>query len=147
MPALSPPRTTGLRFRFSLRTLLIGTVLIGFVAAWYGAEWNRIRRQRATVQKLHTNNVSVDWDYQRPDGNTIQKSAPPQGSRFMRALFGDDAGAYVDTAYLLNIGEKTDVCLALLPNFPKMKTIVIGSAMTPQSPRLIASNPQLAELF
>jgi hypothetical protein len=146
MPASSSPRTTGFRFRFSLRTLLLGTVLIGFVAAWYSAEWNRIQRQRSLMEMLSTNQVSVYWDYQSSAGANIDLTQPPPGSRIMRALFGDDASAYVDTAYLLNVGEQTDASLALLSNFPKLKTIVVGPGMTHAGLQHIARNPQLAEL-
>lgn len=147
MTAPSPLRTTGFRFRFSLRTLLIGTVLLSFVAAWYGGEWHRIWRQRAVVQELHANLVTLNWDYQRADGTTMIMSQPPPGSWFRRALFGDDGYSDVNVAYLLTDSEKTDASLALLPNFPKMKIIVVGPGVTSVGLQHIARNPQLAELL
>lgn len=126
---------------------MLGTVLVSILAAWYGGEWNRLRRQRAVVQQLTANEGSVYWASQPQAWEALDNSQPPPSSGIARALLGDDAFAYVDTVYLHGVHEKTDASLALLPDLPKLQTLVVGGPhVTDESLKLIARNPRLTNL-
>jgi len=82
------------RLRFSLRTLLIITVLVAIPSAWLGKHWLRTRVQRPIVAQIKANGGQVYYDYQS-DGKNFDSSKTPPGWAPLRAMLGDDFFATV----------------------------------------------------
>jgi hypothetical protein len=85
------------RLRFSLRTLLIITVLVAIPSAWLGKHWLRTRVQRPMVAKIKANGGQVYYDYQS-DRKNFDSSKTPPGWAPLRAMLGDDFFATVKVA-------------------------------------------------
>jgi Leucine-rich repeat (LRR) protein len=143
----SPPATKRLRFRFSLRTLLIAMVVLGLAAAWVGSVANRVRKQRAIVQELKSSGADIYYDYQREVNRGGNKSRLPFGDAVLSRTVGDDVFAYVAHVSWYRTDDRTHAALALLPQLPRLTRLHIrGPHVTDDSLALIARNPQLSIL-
>src|SRR5438105_2837109 len=86
------------RFRFSLRTLLLATVVLGLFLGWLGNLLIRVRRQRQIVTQITNTGGRVSYGYEQSEGTlvgNVWQGAPPPGPKIIRALLGDDIYAYV----------------------------------------------------
>src|SRR5437879_3693406 len=68
--------------QFSLRSLLIFTVLCALAAAWLGRKIERKRQEQAAVDAIRESGGTVVYDYE--DGNN------PDGPTRLRSLLGDN---------------------------------------------------------
>jgi hypothetical protein len=125
--ASSPPRKRSL-FRFSLRTFLIATMLLGVVLGWFVKVQTRVLRQRRVVKQIQSVRAGVGYDYQVAGGWDDEKWQPP-GPKVLRMLLGDDAFAEVHTVYLVGTKhqyESTPDDLASLAAFPRLQVLRVG---------------------
>lgn len=126
-PTSSPPRKRSL-FRFSLRTFLVATMLLGVVLGWFAKVQNRVLRQRRVVKQIQSVRAGVGYDYQIASGWDCAKWQPP-GPKVLRMLLGDDAFAEVHTVNLLGLKrnyESTPDDLASLAEFPRLQVLRMG---------------------
>jgi hypothetical protein len=82
---LSPRR----RFQFSLRTLLIVTVVVAAMAGWLGRGIEHNRRQSEVVKAVTSIGGYVYYDYERR-GSGWSRGPEPNGPRSLRAIFGEN---------------------------------------------------------
>src|SRR6476661_3465235 len=83
------------RFRFSLRALLLATVVLGIFFGWLGNLLIRVRHQRKIVGQLTEMGAQVQVVYDYRIGKRIPqgyegRDGPPPGPKLLRLLFGDD---------------------------------------------------------
>jgi hypothetical protein len=91
------------RFQFSIRTLLLLTIVVPIPCSWLASEMRAARRQEEAVEAIRRSGgiVMYDWETKaRQPGNPLQ---PPR-SAWLRTLLGDAFFAMVTEVYL----EKAD---------------------------------------
>ena len=81
-------------FSFSLRSLLVLTLIVAALFAWFGKYIIRSRIERSVVAKIQAAGGRVYYDYQLGFGG-FDKSPTPTGSRLTRYLLGNDIYATV----------------------------------------------------
>ena len=64
----------GWRFQFSLRSLLVATVVVAIPFSWLAVEMKRAREQREAVEAIRKAGGARLYDYEL--GNTLLRSAP-----------------------------------------------------------------------
>ena len=87
------PRRPGfrLRFQFSIRSLLLLTVVVAVACSWLAAEMERARKQRETVEEIEKAGGTVSYDYQLdPYGDWDTRCQATGTSRGCEKLLGDD---------------------------------------------------------
>src|SRR5258708_7595905 len=82
-PKADPPKRKRRRFQFSLRTLLIFTLVVAVACAWLGRKIEQKRREREAVEAI-VKKGGVAW-YEMENG--IEK---PAGPDWLRNLLGED---------------------------------------------------------
>ncbi len=79
-----------LRFQFSIRSLLILTIVVAIPCSWMAVEMKAARKQEATKKEIEKAGgiFSYDWQF---DANNIPRQYPePPGPEWLRKLLGDD---------------------------------------------------------
>ncbi len=104
--------------QFSLRSLLLFTVICAVVAGWLGRFIVRKHRDREIVAALVRLGGSVRYDYQ--DANF--RGEPP-GPQWLRSLFGENLFSEVEEA---GLDEATDSILALIGELKQLKTFRVN---------------------
>jgi hypothetical protein len=85
-----PPKRKGRWFQFSLRTLLIFTLICAIACAWLARRIEQKRRERAAVDAiLQLKGSVVLYDYELNDSGDIVGGEMPQPA-WLRRFFGDD---------------------------------------------------------
>jgi hypothetical protein len=104
-PKAEPPKRKRRWFQFSLRALLIFTVICAVAAGWLGETIERKRKEREAVAALVKLGGNVRYDYQRESGN-------PPGPDWLRGLLGADCFSEVDSViFFPNVTGVTDAAL------------------------------------
>ncbi len=85
------------RFQFSLRSLLVLTVVVAVPFSWLAVEMKGARKQREAVGAIRKLGGWIVYDYEQP---TIPNPQPP-GPEWLRKLLGNDFFANV---VLVNLG-------------------------------------------
>jgi Leucine-rich repeat (LRR) protein len=90
-PNAEPPKRKRRWFQFSLRSLMMLTLLVGLgMATWIVPIKNRAERQKAAVEAIKNDSGSLFYDYELDAyGNGITGAEPP-GPAWLRRLLGDD---------------------------------------------------------
>jgi Leucine Rich repeat len=116
-PQADPPKRKRRWFQFSLRTLMILTLLVCVgMATWVIPMKNRAERQKAAVAVILKEGGEVDYDYW-----PLRKEPP--GPIWLRKLLGDDFFTTVDGVTL-----KTDAGMKLLDDLPKLRNVRVRPA-------------------
>ena len=79
-----PPKRKRRWYQFSLRTVLIFTVVVAVACALVGRRIERKRRERDTIEAITSAGGTVLFDYQLANA-----SASPLGPAWLRSLFGE----------------------------------------------------------
>jgi Leucine-rich repeat (LRR) protein len=109
-------------FQFSLRTLLIVTLVVAIPCAWVGRKIERKRRERAAVALIENLGGHVVYNYQT-DG-----TREPFGPAWLRELLGKDFFSEVDRIRLMSV---TDDVLQQLKQFGELRSLLLdGSGIT-----------------
>ncbi|HEY2411169.1 MAG TPA: hypothetical protein VGI40_02945, partial [Pirellulaceae bacterium] len=110
--------------RFSLRTLLLATVILGLFFGWLGNLLIRARHQRQIVAHLQNVGAQVVYDYELDSsGRHGDKRSSPRGPWLVRALLGQDIYASVAQVFFLKSIVDDDV--ARLPDLPRLKYVIV----------------------
>ena len=64
-PKADPPKRKRRWFQFSLRTLLLSTVILGAVAGWFGKRIEQRRREREAVSAVVKLGGRAVYDYEK----------------------------------------------------------------------------------
>jgi hypothetical protein len=115
-----PPRRW---LQFSLRAIVVFTVLVSIGLACLGNILVRVRRQRAAIARVEALGGQAVYDYQ---ASRVSKSPP--GPEFVRTLVGEDAYANVESIRFSYRKKFTDDDLAVLAEFPKLKKLDLSFA-------------------
>ena len=121
-------------YQYSLRTLLIGIVVLSLPCGWFGWKLRAAQRQRAVVEALLKSDISVRYDFEFEYDDTITRAervgAKPPGPAWLRAVLGDDLFRSVYEIILPGRPAKpfTDVDLAQLEDVPTVRLLYLDDA-------------------
>ncbi len=112
--------------QFSLRSLLIVTVLCAIGAAWLGRRIEQKRREMETVKLIKANGGTVVFDYERDQQGAIRKSGGvPNGPPFLRRLLGDNFFSEVDSVDFQNTESCGVVLAGPIESLPNLKSLSV----------------------
>ncbi len=134
MPLREPTTTSAPKrklrwYQFSLRTLLLLSLLVAVACSWFGVRLKWKKKEREAVAEIEKLRGSVNYDYQwhAPSGVAAQ----PPGPGWLRKLVGDDFFASVAAIHLdgPSMGgptkEVTDADMAHLAHFTELEQALI----------------------
>ncbi len=161
-------------FQFSLRTLLVFTLLCAVVSAWYCAMWHEFVREDAAVQKLTAFWAQVEWksilpswidpdapsdptpDVECPAGHLtafMRVSSVILDERAVRPISHDELSILADLPHLgalriLGFSDQFgDDGLAILKSLPQLTTLDLsGTNVSDRDIDRVLVLPQLQEL-
>jgi Leucine Rich repeat len=110
-------------FQFSLRTLLIFTLICAIPCAWLGRKIERKRQEREAVEALIKLGGRVEYDDQ-PDHSAERNllGVDPPGPRFLRTLVGENFFCEVEFVTLRNT-HVTDAGLEYVKGLTHLQTL------------------------
>jgi hypothetical protein len=132
-----PPKADPLKrkrpwLQFSLRSLLIFTVVCAIGAAWLGRKIERKRHEREAVEAITKLGGNVEYDYDYDDGgalgwHTIPTKNPP-GPDWLRSLLGENFFSEVDRVSITGaVGKNmTDAGLIHLRSLPRLRYFMLA---------------------
>jgi hypothetical protein len=129
-PKAEPPKRKRRWFQFSLRTLMIFTVICALAIAWVGRWTDQKRKEREAVDALVKLGGHVSFAYQQTGG-----SGTPPGPAWLRKLVGDNAFSEVeevsfigDTEYVhgggSNVSDEALVNLTALAATKRLELLI-----------------------
>ncbi len=115
-------------FQFSLRTLLVVTVVLGLACGWLANNAERKRRERDAVAAIQKVGGSAFYDYQHNvEYQDVPPSATPPGPEWLRRLLGDNFFCKVDSAYLVR-SSVSDADIENLATLADLKVLMLEGA-------------------
>jgi hypothetical protein len=109
------------RFQFSIRSLLVLTVVVAIACSWLAVERGQARKQREAVEGIERLNGRVYYDFHLdPSGNTVVSSVPPWASD----LLGDALFEEVTQVDLSNVAVG-DADLQRLTALPRLRWLFL----------------------
>jgi hypothetical protein len=117
-------------FQFSLRMLLISTLICGIGAGWLGKKIEGKRRERAAVETIGKSGGRVWYDYQRVDSvesRPAWRPAEPFGPAWLRTLLGENFFSEVEFAAFPG-PDVADGALESLKDLPRLQFLYLGGA-------------------
>ncbi len=139
-PSTAKPRRKRRSFQFSLRSLLIFTVVVAIGAAWLGRRIEQKHKEQAAIDEIVKAGGKIVYDLQQ---GTHKRDA--SGPKWLRKLLGDNFFSEVTGVDLAN---GTDAQLAYLDDFPQLKTLVVsGTGLSDAGIKHLNELSQLQELL
>jgi hypothetical protein len=93
----TPPKHARRWFQFSLRTLLILTLIVAIPCAWIGRKIEKKRRERGAVEAIRASGGTASYDYEVPwswfdrrDERFSPSYYGPDGPSWLRGMLGED---------------------------------------------------------
>jgi hypothetical protein len=125
-----PPKVEALKrkrrwYQFSLRTMMIGVVIVAIPCAWLGRKINKKRHEREAVADIIKAGGIVVYDYQKPSlktGQTFKPVEEPNGPALLRNLLGENFFSEVYAVYHNNATLSDDE-IKLLERFPHLQDL------------------------
>src|ERR1700676_1787169 len=87
-PKADPPKRNRRWYQFSLRSLMIFTLICAVCAGWLGKKIHQKRREREAVHAIVKAGGDAWYDQQRP--NKRSGRSEPSGPRWLRNLLGEN---------------------------------------------------------
>jgi Leucine-rich repeat (LRR) protein len=112
-------------FQFSLRTLMILTLIVAIPCAWLGRKIEQKRREREAVAAIMKAGGIVVYDYQKPSlksGQAFKPVEEPNGPALLRNLLGENLFSEVYAVYHNNAALSDDE-IELLERFPHLQDL------------------------
>jgi hypothetical protein len=110
--------------QFSLRSLLIFTLIVAIASDWLEREAELKRQERDAVAAIVKGGGVVEWDYQWNNPTKYNPNANPPGPDWLRGLFGENFFARVR---LLSFAQRpvteTDVAAANLDRIAEVRVL------------------------
>jgi hypothetical protein len=107
-PKADQPKRKRRWLQFSLRLLLIGTVVVAVAAGWLGRSIERKRRQLEVVNTILKDGGVVFYDYGRQEIGGWTKGREPSGPSWLRAILGENFFSEVEMVGLDDHSTVTD---------------------------------------
>lgn len=128
------------RFQFSIRSLLMLTVVVAIPSSWLAVELQNARKQRAAIKVIELAGGRANYD----DGTF--GTSPASTPAWLSPLFGDDF--FVNVAFVELAGsEATDATLECLDSLPQLRTLNLRkTCVTDAGLRHLEGLHQLLEL-
>jgi hypothetical protein len=118
-PTVEPPKRKRRWFQYSLRTLLIFTLIVAVACGWLASKVERKRSERAAVEALRKKGATVTYDYDRV------RSRTPYGPAWMRWLLGEN---YFSEVQWVAMGGNVDADdLNAVAQFPHLTSLTMMS--------------------
>ena len=132
-PKADPPKRKRRWFQFSLRSLLIFTLVVAVACAWLARKIERKRHEREAVEAIVKlgGNVYYDYDYDHGpalSSHTIPTKNPP-GPDWLRSLLGENFFSEVDRVSINGaVGNEnmTDAGLIHLRSLPRLRYLMLA---------------------
>jgi hypothetical protein len=102
-----PPKRKRRWFQFSLRTLLIFTLVCAIACAWVARRMERKRKEREAVKAIESLNGAAHYDY------VIERLGKPSGPDWLRTLLGEN---FFSDVAVVNLMHNRNICDADLVN-------------------------------
>ena len=115
-------------YQFSLRSLLVFTLICAIASAWVAHRMERKRDEQEAVDAIVKKGALVSYDYQIQQFSGFNANAQPPGPEWMRRLVGKNFFGVVERVeFLCGTGRPivTDADLVHLRALPKLKTLVL----------------------
>jgi hypothetical protein len=136
-----PPKRKRRWFQFSLRTLLVSTIIIAVACGWLGKRIEQKRKDRETVAAIIKLGGIVTYDYQTED-----LRANPSGPGWLRDMLGDNFFNEVDGVWLRNATD-ADAGVANLKGLTQLRVLNLWKTKIGDGPLLhVKELTQLQEL-
>ena len=140
-PSKADPRGKRRWFQFSLRTLLIFTVIIAVGAGWLGKRIEQKRKDRETVAAIVKLGGTVAYDYQTDD-----LRAEPPGPSWLQEVLGENFFSNVDGVWLRNATD-VDAGVAHLKGLTQLRVLNLWKTKASDITLIhLKDVPQLQEL-
>jgi hypothetical protein len=131
-PKADPPKRKRRWFQFSLRTLMIFTVIVAVPCAWMGRKIDQKRHERNAVETIRKlggavyYNYEMETDFEPPEDRHF--NAQPHGPGWLRRILGDDF--FSDPTVAMVAGDDwSDDDLACFEALPTLKSVRLGPAL------------------
>jgi hypothetical protein len=135
-PKTAPPILRRRWYQFSLRTVLIFTVVVAVACALVGRRIERKRRERGTIEAITGAGGTVVFDYQLANRNVV-----PLGPAWLRSLFGEQFFSEVVEI------KSARADLRHLDEMPRLTTLLLsGQSIHDDDLAQIHDLPQLVSL-
>ncbi len=118
------------KLRFSVRTLLVGVLIIGAALGWVASKLSRARRQHAAAIAVVALHGTVDYGKNfrlHSQGGRLWLGPPPRHG-WLRKLFGDDLFDSVTRMAFFRQEAVTDTDMAVLDAFPDLEDFHLSKA-------------------
>lgn len=136
LPEGAPPKRKRRWFQFSLRSLLIFTIVVAIACGWLGKRIERARQQMQSVSSIHSLNGEAKYEFE------LAGNAPTGAKSWLSSVFGID---FADPVVEVSFGGDTrDANLALLADLPTIKRLNLYD--TEVTDKGLAFLPQLRQL-
>ena len=119
-PNAAPPKRKRRWFQFSLRTLMIGVVIVAIACGWIGRKIERKHQERDAVEELRKKGATVFYDF-----NRVSKGSPP-GPDWVRKLLGENYFSEVE--WVIEPGNLADDDLKIVSRLTQLKSLRLYSA-------------------
>jgi Leucine Rich repeat len=116
LPNADPPRRKRRWFQFSLRSLLIFTLICAIGSAWLGKRIEQKRKEREAVEAIAKFGGQVAYDYERD-------SPKPPGPEWLRGLLGEDFFTRIVGVDLCCCANLTDAGLVNVKAMTQLQTL------------------------
>jgi internalin A len=115
-PNAESPKRKHRWFQFSLRSLLVFTMVCAIAAGWLGKRIEQKRTERVAVEAIVRLGGRVAYDYERD-------SAKPRGPEWLRALLGEDFFTRIVGVDLCGCATLTDAGLVNVKGMTHLQTL------------------------
>ena len=132
-PQAEPPKRKRRWFQFSLRTMMIFTLICAIPCAWLGNKIEQKRREREVVKAIRDFGGLVTFDYEMVGGSSFPPPRPEApGPTWLRDLLGQDFFSDVGEVILLgrNFGDDD---LEKLKGFTQLQSLNLDATKVTNS--------------
>jgi hypothetical protein len=144
-PKAAPPKGKRRWFQFSLRSLLIFTLICAIPCAWLGRKVEQKRKERETVKAIFKLGGEVFYDCQfDPSGYTIPTPHLP-GPEWLRQLLGEDFFADVEVVSV-TITPDAEAALVNVSGLTQLKKLWLWGRGATVSDAWVVNLKALAQL-
>jgi Leucine-rich repeat (LRR) protein len=114
-------------YQFSLRSLLVFTLIFAIVVGWLGKKIVQKRREQQAIEAIARAGGQVWYDHERPNFPTRQDRMP-SGPRWVRSFLGDN---FLSAVKQVDLQSGDDATLAQLGALPEVEALELhGSKIT-----------------
>jgi Leucine-rich repeat (LRR) protein len=109
-PKAGPPKRKRRWFQFSLRSLLIFTLICAIPCAWLGRKIEQKRKEREAVESMVKDGFSVMYDSQLDPRGTPYSNEQPPGPGWLRKVLGDNFFSEAKRVFVFGDRRGTKTC-------------------------------------